>query len=143
MAQREALDLDRFRTQLAAEKARLEGDLATYRERVAEVGGGLDEPGNRWETGGTVFGDHLADDATELFEREKDLGLEQTLEQHLQQVTDALARIEAGTYGTCETCGKPIARGRLEAMPEAAQCIDCKTADEARRPRDERPVESR
>lgn len=143
MAQRNALDLDRFRTQLVAEKTQLEADLATYRERVAQFGGGPDEPGNRWETGGNVFGDHLADDATELFEREKDLGLEQSLEEHLQQVTHALARIEAGTYGTCETCGKPIARERLEALPGAVQCIDCKAADEARRPRDEQTVESR
>jgi DnaK suppressor protein len=143
MAQRKALDLDRFRTQLTATKAQLESDLAAYRERVVDLAGGPDEPGDRWETGGSSFGDHLADDATETFEREKSLGLEQTLEEHLRQVTHALARIENGTYGTCETCGKPIARARLEAIPEAVQCIDCKEAAEVRHPRDAQTVGSR
>ena len=42
------------------------------------------------------------------------------------EIDDALGRIESGTFGTCRTCGQPIAPERLEAMPWATQCIDCK-----------------
>ena len=45
-------------------------------------------------------------------------------------VEGALERIEAGTYGTCQRCGKPISEERLEALPYAELCIDCKRAVE-------------
>jgi RNA polymerase-binding transcription factor DksA len=43
----------------------------------------------------------------------------------LGEITEALARIEAGTFGTCEVCGRPISRARLDALPYARQCIRC------------------
>ena len=51
-----------------------------------------------------------------------------TTGQHLAAVDAALARLDAGTYGTCTTCGKPIGAERLEALPWAALCIDCQRA---------------
>ena len=47
----------------------------------------------------------------------------------------ALARLEAGRYGECERCGEPIAPGRLRALPEAALCVACQTAEERSYPR--------
>jgi RNA polymerase-binding protein DksA len=44
----------------------------------------------------------------------------------LSEIDEALKRIEAGTFGTCRTCGKPIGEERLEALPYTTQCIDCK-----------------
>jgi RNA polymerase-binding transcription factor DksA len=98
------------------------------------MSGGPDEPGSgqHWERSG--YGDHPADDATEVFEREKELGLEQTLEAHLGQLIHALKRVEDGTYGQCERCGKPIAKARLDALPEATLCIDCKAEQEGHTP---------
>ena len=132
MPDRKPLDLAPYRTRLAEMKAQLEADLAAYQRRDVELEGGPDEPGNRWEHSG--YGDHQADDATEVFEREKDLGLEQTLRDHLRQVEHALAKFADGSYGTCESCGKPIARARLDALPEATLCIACKAESEGRLP---------
>ncbi len=70
---------------------------------------------------------HPADDASELFEREKNLAVQRTLEASLQEVHDSLRKFDEGTYGLCETCGQPIAEKRLEAFPAATHCIDCQT----------------
>lgn len=133
-AEGQPLDADKYRERLQDMRQQLENDLDTHRQRAMNLGGGPDEPGSgqHWERSG--YGDHQADDATEVFEREKELGLEQSLQAHLHQVNHALARIEAGSYGTCETCGKPISPERLDAMPEATQCIDCKAEAEERVP---------
>jgi RNA polymerase-binding transcription factor DksA len=134
MAEAKPLEVERYRVRLAETKAQLELDLEAHRQRLANLDGGPDEPGpgGHWEHSG--YGDHLADDATEVFEREKDLGLEQTLEGHLRQVEHALARIEQGAYGRCEQCGRAIAPARLDAMPEATLCIDCKAREEEQAP---------
>ena len=63
--------------------------------------------------------------ATHVFEQQRDLALRDRNEQHLAAVDAALARLDAGTYGLCESCAKPIAPERLEALPSAALCIDC------------------
>lgn len=70
---------------------------------------------------------HPADDASELFEREKNLTLQRNLEVSLQQVEDALAKFDQGTYGICARCEKPIAEKRLRALPEATHCIECQS----------------
>ena len=79
------------------------------------------------ETGELVSGsadNHMADTATETYERELDEGLEEDARDQLHQVDKALARIEAGEYGRCEICGKEIPVERLEAVPWTTLCID-------------------
>lgn len=68
---------------------------------------------------------HPADDATELFEREKNLTVRRTLEISLQEINQALQKFDGGTYGLCALCGKAISEKRLRAMPGASHCIDC------------------
>ena len=63
--------------------------------------------------------------ASQVFEQQRDLALRERNEQHLAQVDAALGRLDAGTYGVCARCGRPIAPERLEAIPWAAHCIDC------------------
>ncbi len=63
--------------------------------------------------------------ATEVSESQRSVQLREREEQHLTQIVAALKRIEAGTFGRCQTCGKPIAPERLEALPWAQDCIDC------------------
>jgi DnaK suppressor protein len=63
--------------------------------------------------------------ATQVFEQQRDLALRDRAEQHLALVDEALARLDAGTYGTCIRCGTAITDARLEALPWAAHCIDC------------------
>lgn len=66
--------------------------------------------------------------ATQVFEQQRDLALRDRANQHLELVDAALARLDAGTFGRCLRCGKPIPDGRLEALPWAAHCIDCQSA---------------
>jgi RNA polymerase-binding transcription factor DksA len=67
---------------------------------------------------------HPAEQATETMERELDMGVLESVEKELAEVEAALDRLERGTYGICEICGKPIADARLEAMPAARFCIE-------------------
>ena len=63
--------------------------------------------------------------ATHVFEQQRDLALRDRSRTELHRVEVALRAIENGTYGTCESCGNPIAPERLEAIPWAPTCIDC------------------
>ena len=63
--------------------------------------------------------------ATEVSESQRGQQLRDKEATHLVQIETALRRIEAGTFGACETCGKPIAPERLEALPWAVDCVDC------------------
>ena len=63
--------------------------------------------------------------ASHVFEQQRDLALRERNTLHLVAIDAALARLDAGTYGRCTSCGKPIAPERLEALPWAELCIDC------------------
>lgn len=65
-----------------------------------------------------------AEQANETIERELDLGVLLSVESELALLQRALGRLDAGTYGRCEVCGKPIAEGRLEAKPAARYCVE-------------------
>jgi DnaK suppressor protein len=63
--------------------------------------------------------------ASQVFAQQRDLALRDHNRLLIEQVDAALARLDAGTYGTCVTCGQPIGAARLEALPAAAHCIEC------------------
>jgi DnaK suppressor protein len=67
---------------------------------------------------------HPADEGTELFERERDLGLEQDVGHQLVELDAAEQRLEEGRYGICEVCAKPIPDERLAAAPAARHCVE-------------------
>jgi RNA polymerase-binding transcription factor DksA len=77
---------------------------------------------------------HPADLGSETFERTKDYGILESVRGELADVEHALRRLAAGTYGTCEACGRPIAPERLEVIPSARFCVE----DQARAERDAR-----
>jgi len=70
------------------------------------------------------YNQHQADIATETFDREKDLTILDSVEGELADVEHALQRLDQGTYGTCEACGKAIPDDRLEALPATRFCLD-------------------
>ena len=75
------------------------------------------------------FGDDEEDNAAEVAAFESNLSMEETLEQSLEMINKALAKMENGTYGLCQKCGKPIKEARLEIMPTATRCAtgaECK-----------------
>ncbi|RME85577.1 MAG: TraR/DksA family transcriptional regulator [Caldilineae bacterium] len=67
----------------------------------------------------------LGTGSTGAFTWEMALARKEQLEEKIETLRELIARAEAGTYGICETCGKPIDPERLEAVPTATQCIDC------------------
>jgi RNA polymerase-binding transcription factor DksA len=75
---------------------------------------------------------HQADIGTETFDRERDVSILEQVEAELADVEVALRRLDDGTYGTCEACGRVIGDSRLEAKPEARLCLD----DQARAERE-------
>lgn len=68
------------------------------------------------------YDNHPADDATELYEREKDIALNEHTERELKEIERALEAMDNGTYGICEVCGKPIPYERLQAIPTTTFC---------------------
>lgn len=78
------------------------------------------------------YSNHPANVGSETYEMEKNLGLLDNLRRQLGETDAALVRLEDGTYGTCTNCGRPIDPERLEALPQASLCIDCKRQQEAR-----------
>lgn len=73
----------------------------------------------------TITSDGAADSAAEAAEFELNSQLAEVESRELQAVSEAIARIDAGTYGVCDDCEKPIAQPRLEALPYAIRCIKC------------------
>jgi DnaK suppressor protein len=69
--------------------------------------------------------EHDPEGATIAFERSQVAALTQQVQGHLTEIEAAIHRLEEGSYGICETCGQPIAVGRLEARPTARTCIRC------------------
>jgi RNA polymerase-binding protein DksA len=120
-----AIDTDRFREALAEERRRVEAALQNLHE---------ENSGTLYEDAGeeTAYDNHLADTATETYDRELDYTLEENSEHLLTEIDAALRRIENGTYGKCTNCGKQIPEERLEALPWATLCIDCQRDQERR-----------
>ena len=75
--------------------------------------------------GSNADDEHDPEGATIAFERSQVDALARQAREHLREIDAALARLDAGDYGTCERCGRPISAGRLEARPTARTCIDC------------------
>ena len=113
------VEREEFRMLLQAERARLAEALAFL---ASENPGTMqDELG---DVGGWSGDNHLADTASVTFDRELDEGLEEGAQQTVDQIDKALAKLDAGTFGTCERCGRPIGDERLHARPWANLCID-------------------
>jgi RNA polymerase-binding protein DksA len=107
--------------------------LLEERERVTNAINHLHEDNSgslEDETEEETYDNHLADSATATLNREIDYTLEENAGHVLKAINEALLRIEDGTFGTCGRCGKPIAEERLEAIPYANRCIDCKRLEE-------------
>ena len=73
---------------------------------------------------------HIADHASEMVDREVDESLEENAELLVRDIDHALRKIDEGTYGKCERCGREIPPERLEAVPYATLCVTCKQLEE-------------
>lgn len=109
---------------LEAESARLAEEIADLERDSAT---NLSD-----QSGENNYRDHMADQGTATFGKELDMSLEDNARDLYVQVTKALERCEAGTYGKCVRCGGEINTERLKAMPAAELCISCKEWEEGR-----------
>jgi len=113
------MDAEHARKLIVSERERLE---SLVREREAEGIGTQSETDQISEL--SSLDQHQGDIGTETFEREKDFSLLEQLEAEIGDLDAALRKIDDGTYGTCEVCGKQIEAERLEAMPGTRTCIE-------------------
>lgn len=118
-------DMEAARRRLVEERARLEQVRLSLLDEAA-----VSEPEREAFSELSLVDQHPADIGTETFEREKDLSILEQVEAQLRDVDRAMARLDDGTYGTCEACGKPIDAARLEARPATRFCLEDQMAAE-------------
>ena len=115
-------ELTEVRQMLGEEAAGLRADIAKAESQMAE----------RLDNGLRDAGDDEADVGVKTFEREHEYAMTSNAHDLLEQTDKALARIDAGSYGVCESCGQPIGKARLMAFPRAVLCVTCKQREERR-----------
>jgi RNA polymerase-binding transcription factor DksA len=112
-------DLTHFRDILLALRSRLNGDVSHLADEALRARGG--------EASGSLSNAplHMADLGTDNFDQEFTFELLQNQEQTLDEIGQALDRIDKGSFGRCEECHGPIPRARLQALPYTRHCVAC------------------
>lgn len=122
MGRKRKLDVKKYKQLLEEERDRLRTELKRIEDRAAgrdrlhaqPVGQDFDEPGG--------------DAASETVERAQSMAVGASLRELLDEVTAALGKMDNGTYGVCDSCGKDITKKRLEALPWATLCKQCRAS---------------
>ncbi|GAA5763925.1 TraR/DksA family transcriptional regulator [Streptosporangium roseum] len=114
-------------TELAEVRKRLATEIAELNQEIAKA---ETEIASSDVTDGA--GDDQADAGARTYEREREIALTLNSRDLVAQNERAIARIDAGTYGVCESCHKPIGKERLQAFPRATLCVACKQREERR-----------
>jgi DnaK suppressor protein len=125
-------DMEKFEKLLLARRAELLQELGLLQKSglnstVKDASGEI-----------SSYSTHMADQGTDSFEREKTFQLASKGGRFLHHIDEALRRIKDKTYGKCLECGKDISRTRLEAVPHARYCIECKEKEELRKAQENR-----
>jgi DnaK suppressor protein len=117
-------EVESFRKTLVDLRSRLRGDLDQMTDEALKR--------NQPESSGNLSNVplHMADVGTEAYDQEFTLSLIENEQGTLELIHEALARVEAGSYGKCGDCDQPIAKARLQAIPYTPFCIDCARAQE-------------
>ena len=115
-------ELTKVRQELQAEIVGLTADISEAESAIAERLG--DAVGDA--------GDDQADAGAKTFQREHELALTQNARELLELSERALARMDDGSFGVCDSCGQPIGKARLQAFPRATLCVTCKQREERR-----------
>ena len=112
-------ELKKIRERLVEEKAQILQDLirlkgSSLKKSIKDASGDL-----------SGYSFHMADMATDLYDREFSLELAEGERKRLYDLDDAIKRVDEGTYGQCDKCGGLITKQRLKVMPQAQYCIKC------------------
>jgi len=116
------MDMEALKKALTAERERLGKEID---ELDADLSESLEDSSEE-----SPYDQHLAETAGVTLDREIDLTLEENAKTVIAQIDRALQKLEAGSYGACDKCGKPISEERLKVAPFAALCIECKRLEE-------------
>lgn len=117
-----AAEVAEVRAELEADETRLLGEVAIAEREIKTL----------LRDGGEGAGNDQADLGSKTLERDAEMSLANNSREMLLQVRHALARLDDGTYGRCESCGEPIGKLRLMAFPRATLCLSCKQQQERR-----------
>jgi DnaK suppressor protein len=115
--------------ELAELRGELEADVVHLRKEIHDA---EQEIVGLLRDGGDGAGNDQADVGSTTLERDHEMSLANNARDMLDQIERALAKIEDGTYGVCESCGNAIGKGRLQAFPRATLCVSCKEREERR-----------
>ncbi|MFR9675096.1 TraR/DksA C4-type zinc finger protein [Streptomyces sp. TR02-1] len=115
-------EVEEARLALREESEQLRGEIDASEEALSGL----------MRDSGDTAGDDDADTGTRNITREHEMALAANAREMLYQTGRALERIEAGTYGLCENCGRPIGKARMQAFPRATLCVECKQKQERR-----------
>jgi DnaK suppressor protein len=129
-AKQEGAVLDRF---LQSQLRALEAERATYTRQAESLRAEAELLAAEREPGDVQFDEESGEGDTLAVERERDLALSAQALDAVAEIDAAIQRIEKGTYGICESCGKAIPKERLKALPYAALCVTCKSGGFRRR----------
>jgi len=117
-----AKELIQVRDDLETDRVRLQGEVATVQQGLEDL----------LRDAGVGAGNDQADLGSSTLERDAEMSLANNTREMLFQVQRALARLDDGTYGVCESCENPIGKQRLMAFPRATLCLTCKQREERR-----------
>lgn len=119
------LNLDKYRKMLLEERERLHKEVEYIEQDISYA-----------DTGGSSelsdYDQHPADSGTETYEREKDLAIRDSWRELIGRIDEAIGKIDRGSYGECDRCGREIPKERLDAIPYAIYCVECQDVIEGR-----------
>jgi DnaK suppressor protein len=118
---------------LAHQRQALDTERATYVEQARALRAEAESLVEEMEPGDIQFDDESGEGGTVTVDRERDLALSAQALQAVEEVDHSLVKMAGKTYGICENCGRLIPKPRLEALPFARLCIDCKSGGLSRR----------
>lgn len=113
------LDMDKYRKKLLAEHDRIRREMEQIEKDISydDTSIGQSELAD--------YDNHPADAATDTYEKERDIAVRDNFREILGRIDEALGKIERGTYGICDRCGREIAAARLSVVPYAIYCVEC------------------
>ncbi len=117
----------------AEQESLLLSERASYVQQAESLKAEAEALAEDMEPGDIQFDEESGEGDTLNVERERDLAMSAQARAAVDEIDRALAKITAGTYGTCERCGTPIPKARLKALPYAALCVACKSGGLSRR----------
>ncbi len=120
--------LNEIKKKLESKKQEIESELETFAEKNKDIKDDWKTKHPKLNEG--IGSEAIEGEADEVEEYAELLPVEHSLELKLRDINFALEKIEKGTYGKCEKCGKEISKERLLAIPEAKFCLDCEKEEE-------------